>query len=220
MPWPPDPSEMYLPASAARPVFQGDVFHDVPFTQARAGNRAPDGDPSVVIKRRTVAVTTYPCEMYDPDGTMGRAQAVAAVRSAEGITIPPNWDGGWTYGPLPDLYGDGQLYVVDFRAVANIDRSYLVRSKRVRSLSEYGWAIFRQRRALHETRAAIHLEDLLQVGTPTWQEITLWQRWTESGRPEGDFQAWLSTASPNLGGLSRRRALERGMSHQVGSELD
>ncbi len=219
MSWPPDSSEMYVPMSGARPVFQGDVFDDVPFTQARAGN-TPEGDPTIVIKRRTVAVTTYPCEMYDPEGNVGRAQAIALVRSAQGLTIPPNWDGAWTFCPLPDLRGDGQLYVIDFRAVANVDRSYLTRDKRVRCLSEYGWAIFRQRRALHETRAAIHLEDLLQVGAPTWHEIALWQRWTESGRPEQDFQPWLSAASPNLGGLSRRRALERGMWHQVAADLD
>lgn len=218
MVWPPEPSELYLPHSLARPIFQGDVFDDVPFLQGRAAN-SREADPNVVCKRRAVAVLNHPCELYGEWGGMGRTQRIAAVREAKGVTIPANWDGAWAYCPLPDLYGDGPMWIVDLGLTANIDRAYLDRSTRLRSLSEYGWAIFRQRIAANDTRTTIHLQDLIDIGQANWQELSMWQSWNEAGRAEDEFQAWLSTPSPNLSGLRRRTALDRGMYGQVSAEL-
>jgi hypothetical protein len=114
--------------------------------------------------------------------------------------IPANWDGAYEYFPLPDLLGNGDLYAANLRACANVDASYLVSAKRVRSLSEFGWAHFRMRRALCDTRAYLDVDDLQRIGAATWHETALWQRWNESGLPSDGFQPWLDGRAPSAGG--------------------
>ena len=72
--------------------------------------------------------------------------------------------------PLPDLLGDGGLWVADFRTINVVHRSYLREDRRVRSLSELGWAIFRQRYVMASTRGIVPLEDMLDAGRTTWIE--------------------------------------------------
>jgi hypothetical protein len=205
--WPPTPDEFYLPSDPSRPVFQGDVFDDVPFVKAKLNN-APARDPNVDVERRRVAVLGYPCDLYQ-QGRLVTVQPVALVRSAERIGIPDNWAGAFTYSPLPDLRGEGDHAVV-LQAVGSVDARFLVRDKRLASLSEVGWAVFRQRLALCATRMLIPLDDLTQAGRATWQELELWTRWNESGRDERQFTGWLDGVDPAAGGFARRDVLERG----------
>ena len=89
-------------------MFQGDVFSDVPFLKGRsAGDTAED--PNLVIERRTVAVLGYRCDVYH-GGRRVEVQAIAPVVDARKAGIPPNWDGAYSYFPLPDLIGEGTLY--------------------------------------------------------------------------------------------------------------
>lgn len=216
--WPPAPAEYYLPPAAHRPVFQGDVFDDVPLVKARSAGD-PSRDPNVVVERRKVAVLGYPCDIY-AHGRPVKVQTVAPVTTAEKVGIPPDWDGAFTFAPLPDLLGDGVPYAVDLRTAANIDASYLQPQRRLRSLSEIGWAVFRQRMALCDTRAVISLPALLAIGASTWAELELWQRWNETGRGSADFQTWLDGREPTLGGFVRRKVLERGMVDQLRAALE
>jgi hypothetical protein len=56
------------------------------------------------------------------------------------------------------------MWVADFRTIAVVDRSYLTIDRRVRCLSEYGWAIFRQRLGTSTSRAEVSLDDLRAIG--------------------------------------------------------
>lgn len=214
--WPPTAAEHYLlPASSHRPLFQGDVFADVPFVKARsAGN--PARDPNVTIERRTVALLGYPCDVYD-HGRPTKVQSVSLVVDARKRGVPSNWDGTYTLCPLPDLHGDGVMWAVDLGMVANIDVSYLDRTKRVRSLSEDGWAVFRQRKVLTSTRTLVSIPKLRAAGRALWTEVELWHEWNATGAPEEEFQEWLSAPEASFGGFSRRAMLERGMADEVHS---
>lgn len=211
--WPPEPGDYYLPPSTHRPLFQGDVFDDVPFVKAKSAGD-PKHDPNIIIERRKVAVLGYPCDIY-ANGRPVKVQSIAPVVSAEKAGIPANWDGAFTLAPLPDLLGDGVTYAVDLRVSANIDVSYLTPEKRLRALTETGWAIFRQRMVLCDTRALIPTSPLQTIGAPTWAEIGLWQEWNEAGQDPAGFQPWLDVHDPHLGGFTRRTALERKMVDQV-----
>ena len=92
---------------------------------------------------------------------------MAAVVDAEKAGIPINWDGAFTLAPLPDLLGGGAAYAVDLRTASNVDASYLAPERRIQSLTEDGWAIFRQRMILCDTRALIPLPALKTVGATT-----------------------------------------------------
>ncbi|MHB1066921.1 MAG: hypothetical protein ACYC2Z_05785 [Candidatus Nanopelagicales bacterium] len=215
--WPPTAEELYLPAGPARPVMQGDVFDDVPFVKAKRGSRQGD-PPNVTAERRRVAVLGHPCDIYS-QGRPVRVQTVVPVITATAAGIPDNWDGAFTFAPMPDLLGDGVMHAADLRVAANIDAFYLDRANRVRCLSRLGWAAFRQRLGLASGRLLNHLDDLVSVGQVVWQEMQLWQAWNEAGLDEPAFQEWLDGREANLGGFSRRAALERGMFDVVAASL-
>lgn len=218
MSWPPEPSDYYRACTQHRPLFQGDVIGDVPFVKARNGG-SPDKDPNSVVERRPVALLGYPCDIYDANGKTVKVQAVAPVVNAQRIGIPDNWDGALNYAPLPDLYGDGEMWAVALHSPANIDATYLDTGKRVRALSENGWATFRQRAALCSTRLAINLYDLRRAGEATWQEIALWEQWNEAGLDPSAFQMWLDERDPEYSGYTRRATINRGGHAAVLAEL-
>lgn len=216
--WPPTAADLYLQASPLRPVFQGDIFTDVPFTKARNGG-SPDRDPQPHFDRRMVAILGHTCDLYN-QATLTKVQIVAPVVDGEKLGIPEDWDGAFNHFPLPDLLGDGKFYAVDFRAAANIDASYLRIEQRIRSLSELGWAVFRQRMTLCGTRLIVALDDLMSVGAGTWLETELWQKWNEGGRSPHDFAPWLDNTQPGIGGFKPRSLLDRGMGERLRARLD
>lgn len=217
--WPLNPDDYYLPADRHRPVMQGDVFTDVPFVKAKRANKLTDS-PAMSSEPRTVAVLGYTCDIYNCDTwRLGKVQTIALIVNAEKAGIPEHWDGAFQFAPLPDLFGDGVMHAVDLRATANIDAFYLDVSRRQRCLSELGWATFRQRLGLASTRLLNHLSDLTAVGSSLWQEMDLWTRWNQSGRAAPDFQRWLDEREADLGGFTRRAALNRGMQKTVSESL-
>jgi len=197
-------------------VFQGDIFDNVPYVKVMAGDR-PEADPKIAVERRAVMLLGYPCDIY-AQGSLAKVQTIAVLREAEKLRVPQDWRGAFTVCPLPDLYGDGQPWAVDFRTMGIADRFYLDPAKRVACLSEFGWAYLRQRLSIYHTRVAVHLDDCQAAGRATWEEIDLWEQWTDLGRHPKQFQSWLD--SFNLGiGFTHREALERGMTHLVASAL-
>jgi len=214
--WPPSRAEFFRALSPTRPLFQGDVFQDVPYVKVMAGDR-PESDPKIAVERRAVMLLGYPCDIY-AQGALAKVQTIAVIREAEKLRVPPDWRGAFTVCPLPDLYGDGKLWAVDFRTMGIADRFYLDTGKRSACLSEFGWAYLRQRLAVYHTRVAVHLDDCQAAGRATWEEIDLWEQWNDLGHPRERFQPWLDTFNPGIG-FSHREALERGMTHLVASAL-
>ena len=194
------------------------MFSDIPFVKGRSAGD-PAKDPNLVVERRMVALLGYPCDVYQ-GGRRVKVQMIAPVVDATKAGIPPNWDGAYGYFPLPDLVGDGRLYAAELRTAANIDVSYLTAHRRLRSLSRFGWAVFRQRLALSATRTIIPLDALDTIGAYLWQEVEAWQRWCEVRGDEPGFQDWLDQPDPTLSGFPRRRALERGHHRMVRMALE
>jgi hypothetical protein len=206
---PPSADEFYLAASESRAVFQGDVFVDVPITKAAAGNTVAS-EPHWSAKRLHAATVSYPCDIIvASDGvTLNKAQAVVPVYRAADyrITVPDDWEGAWSVCPLPDLVGDGAMWVADFRRITTIDRSYLRLEDRVRCLSEVGWAWFRRRLITALTRGTLPVEDLVEIGASTWAEAEFETRWVVAGRDPKDFQTWLDEVDLSIGVYPSRRA--------------
>lgn len=219
MSWPPTAQEFYRPPDPDRPLFQGDVFEDVPFVKARLNNR-PDDAPNVVVERRAIILLGYPCDLYTAEGLPAKVQAVAAVTPAGRLGIPDDWSGAYNYAPLPGLI-NGQDHAVALQAPGNIDARYLTRDRRIACLSEMGWAVLRHRIMLCAARTVVLVEELMQAGRPLWAEVEMWHRWTGAGRPEADFVPWFATSSAAAGGFSPRDVLHRhGNVRQANGLLD
>jgi hypothetical protein len=208
--WPPSPGDLYLGDPGPRAIFQGDIYADVPFAKIAAGNTA-DSDPNASYKRRHIAILLHPCYVVDNDNvTPIRSQPIAMVYEATpaGLAIPNNWEGVLGVCPLPDLVGDGSMWVVDFRKISTVDRFYLQPERRVRCLSELGWAHFRQRMVVAATRGLNAIEDLIEVGEATWLESELETNWARAGRAPRDFHAWLNSSAEGDRYESWRDALD------------
>lgn len=217
MAWPPTAGEMYLSEPGPRALFQGDVFDDIPFAKMGAGD-TPTSDPKWTTPRVSAAPILYPCDMVGNDNISPlKAQPIARVydAAAKGLAIPDDWDGVFGVCPLPDLRGDGRMWVVDFRTISTVERSYLALEKRVRCLSEYGWAIFRQRLVGAVTRGVVDVETMQLIGGTAWAESEMETVWVAAGRDRAAFHTWLDEPDPDLPYASRRHAMEEGGIHQV-----
>jgi hypothetical protein len=213
---------MYLRDPAGRAIFQGDVFDDIPFTKAGAGNNVNDR-PAWSANRCTAATILYPCDMVQSDNvTLNKAQPIARVydAAAKGLSIPADWEGVLGVCPLPDLRGDGRMWVADFRSLSVVDRTYLRVDCRVRVLSEFGWAVFRQRLVGAMTRGLAQVEDMLEIGRQAWAESTMEAQWVQTGRDQAAFQEWLDDPDATIPYKSRRDALEAGAIGLVRTALD
>jgi len=220
--WPPETSDFYLADPPQhRAVFQGDVFRDVPFTRAGAGNGL-DQPPAWSFKPRYVAALQHPCAMYGDDNvTMIKAQAVVAILNAKqiGLKIDPAWEGTIDVCPIPDLLGDGEMWVADFRQITTVDRAFLPVDRRARALSELGWAVFRQRMVTALTRAKPNLEDVRAVGRATWLEYEIETEAVGDGVDRKAFQSWLDSSWDNVAYATPRKALEADDDEPVRYEL-
>jgi hypothetical protein len=219
--WPPGADEFYLDDPGPRAPFQGDIYERIPFTKAGQGN-SPTDDPAWSARPAHVATLIYPCDMVDRDNvTLIRSQAIALVYDAAqtGLRLADDWGGTWSVCPLPDLIGDGRMWVADFRKITTIDRSYLRAEQRVRCLSELGWAVFRQRLSVATTRALPDLDKLLEGGRATWAESKMETAWVAQGRDRKDFHDWLDSTEHALPYISRRRALDEGAIDLIRNDL-
>jgi hypothetical protein len=208
--WPPPAGELYLDDPGPRAIFQGDVYGDVPFAKIGAGDSVAS-DPKATYKRKHVATLLHPCYIVDGDNvTVIKSQPIALVYDAgpAGLAMPEDWQGVLGVCPLPDLMGDGSMWVVDFRKITSVDRSYLRADQRVRCLSELGWAHFRQRMIGAGTRGLNDLEDLLEVGAAAWVESELETDWVRAGRTRREFHDWLDSSAEEHGYESWRDALD------------
>lgn len=219
----PTAEEMYLKVQGRRALFQGDIYKDVPFTKFSAGDTTA-ADPKWSAKRRHVATILYPCDMVVADNvTPVKAQPIVQVYDAGKTGLAVSEDLGLVpvgVCPLPDLEGDGRMWVADFRTINVIDRSYLTPNRRVRCLSECGWTLFRQRLGTAGTRAEVSFGVLMELGTAAWVESEMEARWVESGGDSADFHFWLDEPRDDVSYDSLRRALEEGALDLVREELE
>jgi hypothetical protein len=126
--------------------------------------------------------------------------------------VADDWQGVLGVCPLPDLHGDGRMWVADFRAVTVLPRQSLSLEKRIRCLSKTGWAVFRQRLVSAATRVLGDLDDYYEAGAATWRESLYETRWVEAGRTALDFQGWLDDEDVYVPGIHAtvREALQAG----------
>lgn len=203
--WPPGRSDFLSEPDDNRPIWQGDIFREVPFGVVRPN---PQGRrPLVQTDPKNVVVLGYPCEMYE-GSRLADPQVVAVVRPAKDAGViedffqrrtPP---GAYGTCPYPDAFSDGALWVADFRVITVVSSSELTRARRAAVMTEYGLAYFRHRIAAGFTRVPPQLAIAEQAGREQWVELELWTSWKQLGI-SGDFQKWMETFDANLGSTPR-----------------
>src|ERR1700676_3960158 len=139
-----------------RPVFQGDVFADVP------GVRYPlemkdESDPTPRHQRALGMVVGHPCEVSEGEkGAQLEWRTVCAVHEDREARVTLDGEGHFYAFPLPDLKQDESVWYADFRYLTTIHRDWLTPQRRIAALSAEGWYAL-QRRWIHFfTRLEMH----------------------------------------------------------------
>lgn len=204
--WLPDES-IYLERAdlphvrASRPYNQGDVFAEVPIATAGRGE-----DKSKIVVG-PVLVLGHPCSIY-AGGRLIETQLVASVRPVEDVVrgrpFEPPWDTHRFLFPLPGLK-DGQDFVADFRRVGTTHFKNL-EGRRTACLTRDGWAALQRRWAWHTLRADIPLESRSNDLSGIWNELALWEEWTDRGYESEEFTAWREAVQGGGSFIGTKRA--------------
>lgn len=211
--WPPE-DEFYSARDAARgvrpnrPLFQGDVFVDVPFTVANPAR--PDGT-CFQERRANVLLIGHPCVMRAGARVLPVQSAVEvrdkseAVNAAHPFERP--YESHYHYFPLPSLLGN-EDHVADFRRIGTTLTAELD-GQRVACLSRASWVALQHRYVYHSTRHELDFEMMLAQADVWWNDVMLWEEWTDRGLPPDDFEAWMKellTQDRAYSGTTRRDA--------------
>lgn len=208
--WPPTEAEFYRPHSAATPVWQGDIFENVPIVKAKATGAA-SRQPELGIERRAVLITTYACDLYRP-ATAAISEVVAVFPLVDVTGRGQNaWKGGmYSRCPLPPTARTDRIYAADLQVPSTVDSKYLVVTKRLHALTIAALSFLYQRLVLATTRVVASLDYFESQLGPLEHERQLWESWVTSGGGADDFEKWLDTPLARAGGMAPRRWLDRG----------
>jgi len=160
------PDELYLErgtVSWSRPIFQGDVFKNIPL-------------PGFPDASYLIQVLTHPCSMRRGTNLNEWIQ-VAPVKPYQNVT---DWHQHGKWMPLPDLLEDGSHYATKFVDLTGVQASKLTLGSRIASLSERGVLALQQRLVRHSTRLELEIEQFRQQSAPVLVEADLQEAWVET----------------------------------------
>ena len=103
--------------------------------------------------------------------------------------------------PLPDLIGDGVLYIADFEEIGRTSTEGLIAGARIACLSDYGVNVLQQRLVWYMTRLEVPTHTFHEAFANTVEEAELLEDWNDTvcgaGLSEGEstarFDAFLSS---------------------------
>lgn len=199
-----EPPELYLMTAGDverdRPIYQGDVFADVP-------NLVTPAEPpsatrtEVAVERGPVMVVPHPCQCYSGD-TLRPCLTVAPIKVVAGYyDFRPDRSGAKDKFALPDLpYRDSNgrwltaTCVADFGRLLSAPSSWLDLEQRVACLSHKGLGLLAKRVLGFQLRFPSTLSATMAYTHNEWYEAFLMQAWIRRHRSLKGYSAWLRTA--------------------------
>ncbi len=189
-----------------RPVFQGDVFADVPMAMYGGSKEVGDDGKPLTAKPVFAMLLGHPCSMRVANGRLKSVQTIARViESPEHCaewTHP--WAGQYALFPLPQLDGEND-YVVDLNQIGICNSEHL--HDRVACLDREGWNGLQWRLVHFFSRFELDLPSLPEINDGLWNEIDLWAAWCDLKGEEDGFQEWLNEASSSRPDVKRLHLL-------------
>lgn len=195
------------PVRPHRPVFQGDVFVDVPVGMFTRFKEDQPDEADLKAKRTTVMTFTHPCSMRNRGGRLKQAQVVARVLPKEKVAKPEwshPWVGNYALFPLPDL--EGEELVADLSQIGITHSGYLD-DRRVACLNLDGWIGLVWRITNYFSRFELPIDAVREINLGHWHELELWEKWVQRTGAEDGYQDWLNEPLEAGGDTQRRRIL-------------
>lgn len=206
-----EPDELYLTAGASveldRPIYQGDVFADVPLI-VPPENAPPAGEATVEVTRGLAMVVPHPCQCYHGDRLRPYLTLAPVWTVPNYGDFRPDRTGAKDKFALPDLphrTSDGwesATCVADFGRLFSAPSNWLQLSSRVACLSHKGLGLLAKRVLGFQLRYTPDLTTAMAFTASEWTEATLMQAWVRKNGKLAGYSKWLRTpiSIPGVGG--------------------
>lgn len=182
-----------------RPIYQGDVFEDVPVP--KFPKKPPEEDCiEVPLSRGLVMVVPHPCQCYHGDRPRPNL-TVAPLKTVEDYdNFRPDGSGAKDKFALPELPHtvDGEFvksdFVADFGRLISVPNKWLAIENRVACLSHQGLGLLGKRILGFQLRdTTISLTGAMAYTQEEWNESFLMQAWVRQNGTLRGFTNWLTT---------------------------
>jgi hypothetical protein len=206
-PWVPDlnwlePSELYLSVGSGcevdRPIFQGDVFVDVPIPEIP--KRPPTGTVvEVKVVPSIVMLVPHPCQCYHGDSLRPYLTLAPVTEVRDYSTFGLDHTGAKDKFALLDLptgSADGaprKSHVANFGRLLSVGKDYIHPRKRVACLSHMGLGLLTKRLLQFQLRAPSELATVMAFTQKQWNEAFVMQAWVRSRGSLKGFTEWMRT---------------------------
>lgn len=192
--------DLYYATAAAvpidRPIYQGDVFADVPLPSIQGA--VPTGETvELPVFRTAVMVVPHPCQCYHGD-QLRRHLTVAPVKPVEGFDkTKEGAKDKFALLDLPYKADDGSwkalTSVADFGRMVSVPAKWLDSGYRVACLSHMGLGLLAKRMTDFQLRHPVTLNNAMAFTTQEWFEAFLMQAWVQRHKSLKGYSEWVTT---------------------------
>jgi hypothetical protein len=206
-----EPDELYLATGDSvevdRPIYQGDVFTDVPIPEL------PTEQPEVdrldaAVRRVPVMLVPHPCQCYHGD-KLRAYLTVAPIKEVPNYdNFRPDKSGAKDKFALPDLpmrTSNGTwstvTCVADFGRLISLPRRGFAIENRIANLTPKGLGLLAKRVIGFQVRYSHPLAQAMSFTTAEWHESFLMQAWVRKHGSLSGYTNWAKTpiSIPGLG---------------------
>ncbi len=193
-----DPCRLYVAVGPEvnpnRPLFTGDVLHDVEIPG---------------IGTTAAIVIGHPCSFRGRNGRLAERTPVTSVTPHQRIPAHKWSNGYFNRMPLPDLPPTGDFHVARLDLFGLALTSELSDAERIACLSHAGINQLQQRLVFHQTRLEVPTTKFHEAFAHTYEEADLLEEWnTELEGIERDtassFESWIREGEPSRQSLLAR----------------
>ncbi|MGW6590121.1 hypothetical protein [Streptomyces globisporus] len=196
-----EPEELYFALGEQceidRPLFQGDVFTNVPLP---IFPRTPpaEGRCEVEFVGQMVMVVPHPCQCYHGDKLRASLTVAPVSEVLNYENFGTDRTGKKDAFALPDLLArsegdenEGVSFVANFGKVVSVPSAYLAQNNRIACLSHMGMGLLSKRFIQFQSRVPCRLGEVMAFTQDQWNEAFLMQAWVrENGKLRG-FSRWM-----------------------------
>lgn len=176
-----------------RPLFQGDVFEDVPLPTLPPQPPEPGMVETRYVQQRAMLLP-HPCQCHKGDTVRPRLVVAPVELVPQGEGFRSGFASHWPYFPLEGLDGDSKVYRADLALVQTVPSAYLSPEQgRIACLSEIGVGLLMKRLLKFQTRVDHALGDVVASFHDDWVDAEIWQVWRETRGTAAGYEKWKNT---------------------------
>jgi hypothetical protein len=202
------------PIDERRPYFQGDLFRDVSLPDLP--EEMPSTTAPIDFSESLVMVLPHPCSCYAGD-VLRKTVSVSPVRYPKNKArlTSVDWRTQWKF-PVPDVFTDYSGWV-DLTSIHTIPTNWLPTARRVASLTLLGVAWLHKRLLKYMTRLDWSADNLAAQLKRQWDDVALWEVWTEVRGQTGGYESWKRKAItiPTLGDVVPNEVIPGRTNHLI-----